>query len=105
MKTHTRIIRSLILAATLTAAGSAYAAQPPDVVTSDIDANTAMGLDALLDLTTGGSNTTGSDNTADGASALYHNTTGSDNTASGQFALGRNTTGEENTADGASALG
>lgn len=37
--------------------GSVYATPPPDVVVSDANANTAMGTDALLLLTTGVSNT------------------------------------------------
>jgi len=48
-------------------------------------------------------NTTGSQNTAAGQSALLSNTTGDDNTAVGQAALLSNTTGSDNTALGHSA--
>jgi trimeric autotransporter adhesin len=83
----------------LTIGASAYGAQPPDVVQSDANGNTAMGNNALL------SNNTGSGNTASGDSALISNTSGSYNTASGIAALGRNTTGVNNIAFGAYALG
>jgi len=49
-------------------------------------------------------NTTGSSNTASGASALRFNTTGTQNTASGYSALYSNTTGANNTASGYQAL-
>ena len=49
-------------------------------------------------------NTSGSENTANGAFALYYNTTGHDNAANGQAALVNNTTGNDNTADGVTAL-
>ena len=58
----------------------------------------AVGLDALID------NTTGSQNTAVGGSALLDNTTGSDNTATGVSALQNNSTGSNNTATGENAL-
>jgi hypothetical protein len=77
---------------------SAAWAQPPDVVTSDSSANTAMGTNALW------SNTSGGWNTASGDSAMFRNTTGSSNTASGVNALGQNTTGSSNTAFGVEAL-
>ena len=94
--------------------GLARAAQPPDVVKSDGAANTAMGTDVLLNLTTAYYNTgggyyalyynlTGSYNTAYGAAALFENT-GSDNTAVGAFALEVNGTGGGNTAVGYEAL-
>jgi len=51
-----------------------------------------------------GANTTGSDNSGFGDSALSSNTTGSDNTAAGFEALYGNTTGGNNTAVGNSAL-
>jgi hypothetical protein len=93
----------------------AYAAQPPNVVASDVSGNTAMGTDALLNLSSGGgntasggaalySNTTGTFNTASGYGALYSNTTGIENTATGFDALFYNTTGYFNTADGLYAL-
>jgi hypothetical protein len=50
------------------------------------------------------SNTTGFQNTANGAFALFRNTTGSDNTAIGSDALGGNTIGAFNTAIGVGAL-
>lgn len=45
-------------------------AQPPDVVTSDASQNTAMGSNALFNLTTG------ADNTAAGDGALFSNNAG-----------------------------
>jgi len=80
-------------------AGTAYAQQPPDVVTSDGSQNTAMGSEALQNLTTGGA-----DNTASGWGTLSLNTTGGGNTASGAGALNANTTGDFNTATGVSTL-
>jgi hypothetical protein len=59
---------------------------------------TAVGQQALLNLTTG------SLNTANGTGALYSNTTGDNNTANGAFALYSNTTGYSNTANGLGAL-
>ncbi len=84
-------------------------------VASDVNFNTGMGYEALIDTETGSSNTavgyeamagnlTGSGNTATGSEALATNTTGDDNTASGVDALLSNTTGAYNTAFGASAL-
>jgi hypothetical protein len=79
-----------------------------------IDANTALGYDALVSNTgtfnTASGyealhlNTTGTSNTAIGSVALYTNSTGSGNTASGDAALSSNETGSFNTASGASAL-
>jgi hypothetical protein len=77
--------------------------------------NTAVGFDALESTTTGNANTAtgtwalqdntdGGENTANGVSALQHNTTGSFNTASGVATLLSNTTGSFNTASGAQAL-
>ncbi len=60
--------------------------------------NTASGVSALSQ------NTTGSANTANGLFALFSNTTGFSNTASGQQALFGNTTGNSNTASGVNAL-
>jgi hypothetical protein len=114
--THFKI-HSFIIITVLS--GTSFAQQPPDVVTSDGAANTAMGSSALLNLTVtanaGGSNTaagdsallyntTGSFNTAIGAAALLNNITGSYNTASGESALIYNTSGYANTASGAQAL-
>jgi trimeric autotransporter adhesin len=75
-----------------------YGTQPPDVVSSDSQSNTAMGTSALLDLTYGASNT------AAGFQALDLNTGGGWNTAFGAAALSSNTTGEYNTAVGYQAL-
>ena len=63
-----------------------------------VTANTAFGLSALQN------NTTGSNNTASGVQALFTNSTGSYNTASGYFALDSNTTGSQNSASGFQAL-
>ena len=82
----------------ITIASASYAAQPPDVVSSDSSGNTAMGQNALLSLSSG------ADNTASGYGALYSNTTGNWNTASGYGALYANTTGSYNTAFGPDAL-
>jgi trimeric autotransporter adhesin len=94
----------------------ARALLPPPAPDGDYPGgNTAEGLDALYNLTTGSYNTaigdlalffntTGSDNTASGAYALQSNTTGSNNTASGAYALVDNTTGSNNTASGFDAL-
>ena len=60
--------------------------------------NTASGLSALRN------NTTGSSNTANGTSSLQNNTTGNNNTASGVNALQNNTTGNNNTANGVNVL-
>jgi hypothetical protein len=76
---------------------------------------TAVGQQALLNLTSGPentangdealySNTSGGFNTASGVGALYSNTAGDSNTASGVFALYSNTTGHNNTANGVNAL-
>jgi hypothetical protein len=107
---------SASIVALLAAAGTAYGQQPPDVVASDSYSNTAMGTNALLNLTAGRefntalgsdtllSNTAGYSSTASGYAALASNTTGSANTASGLSALGSNTTGNYNTASGLTAL-
>jgi hypothetical protein len=84
----------VLITALVAVAESAYGTQPPDVVNSDSNANTAMGTNALLNLTTG------SANTASGYLALNHNTGGYENTASGAYALYSNTTGVYNTASG-----
>ena len=96
----------------------ALAQQPPDVVTSDSLANTAMGTNALLHVnldesgchnTASGddalySDTSGSYNTATGFSSLFSNTTGNDNVAAGYESLYFNTTGDNNTASGYASL-
>jgi len=85
-------------------------------VQTDIDRNnTALGISALHDLTTGSENvamgtealyknTTGFANTAVGWIAMYDNTTGGNNTAIGNETLSRNVEGFENTAVGSYAL-
>ena len=94
-------IRSVLAVAGLSAmAGVGYAQQPPDSVQSDAYANTAMGLNALLDLSV----PSGEENTAAGAYALENNTTASHNSAYGWAALYDNSTGTYNTAFGAGAL-
>ena len=60
--------------------------------------NTAIGLNALLN------NTTGVGNTANGSRALLFNTTGAENTAIGRDALLMNIDGFGNTANGSAAL-
>jgi hypothetical protein len=60
--------------------------------------NTAEGLDALFNLTTGGFNT------AIGEHALFGDTTDSSNTAVGAFALAASSPGSQNTAVGQGAL-
>jgi hypothetical protein len=90
--------RSVLIAALVAMSESAYGTQPPDVVESDAENNTAMGTTALLHLTSG------TYNTATGIDALLSNTSGFDDTASGALALGANTIGYQNSAFGASAL-
>jgi len=105
----------LLVGALCMLGGTARATQPPDVVKSDGAANTAMGTDVLLNLTSGYYNTgagyfalysnqSGGYNTAYGAAALFENT-GSSNTALGAFALEVNGSGGGNTAIGYEALG
>jgi Chaperone of endosialidase len=77
--------------------GSAYGAQPSDVVQSDSLYNTAMGTDALL-------NNVGNSNTAAGFQALASNTSGYVNAAFGSGALATNTSGAFNSAFGSGAL-
>jgi Chaperone of endosialidase len=60
--------------------------------------NTANGANALQN------NTAGMGNTADGVQALYSNSTGNFNAATGDHALFSNTTGHTNTANGDYAL-
>ena len=95
--------------------GASFAAQPPDVVNSDLNYNTAMGSYALYGLTSGDENTaagasalqqntTGFANSAFGMYSLYENTTGGGNTALGYYAMADNTTGYYNTVAGFLAL-
>jgi hypothetical protein len=107
---------SLLLFGALAAMSTiGHSAQPPDVVASDGNANTAMGTSALFSLTDGlfntasgyaalFANTTGYDNAATGYAALNLNTTGTANTATGSLALAGNTTGDSNSAFGYGAL-
>jgi hypothetical protein len=122
---------TLVLASLL--ASTAFAAQPPDVVSSDGTYNTAAGTGALLKqpagaaqntamgynaLAAGGSDdetavgsfaltsaTSGTGNSAFGAAALYLTTEGTLNTGIGVNALFENTTGSGNTGVGSGALG
>jgi trimeric autotransporter adhesin len=82
----------------------AEATQPPDSVSSDSYANTAMGTDALLNLPVSAAYNTSVGNTAAGDDALYNNSTGANNTAVGYMALFSNTTGKGNEAHGVNAL-
>ena len=93
----------------------ANAVQPPDVVVSDGNGNTAMGTDAQEYLTTGTENTaaglgaggvnqTGSWNSSFGSNAGFLNTAGDGNTAIGASANSQNA-GSYNTATGYQALG
>lgn len=84
-----------VLVCTITS--PAFAGQPPDVVQSDANANTAMGTNALL-------HNTGCCNTAAGDATLYNNTSGGNNTAFGTYALNSNQTGSDNSAFGYNAL-
>jgi hypothetical protein len=112
--------RSRLVSVTAIAAivQSVYAQQPPDVVKSDKQQNTAMGTGALISLTSDcGPNPPTCDygNTASGYRALYSNLGGNQNTADGAQALYSNTTtglpttlevgsGNANTAVGYQAL-
>ncbi len=114
------------LAAVLALGSSLVNAQIPtcaapgcNSVKSDNIFNTAVGTEALINLTGGGGgygsntalgyqalnqNMTGTANTASGVKALYSNTIGYQNTATGDGALLSNTTGYQNTASGAFSL-
>jgi trimeric autotransporter adhesin len=93
---------SVVLAACAVICETAFAAQPPDVVTSDVFQNTAMGPSVLLNITPSG--LIGAQNTAAGWQAMMGDTVGSSNTAAGWQALITNTSGDQNTAVGSSAL-
>jgi hypothetical protein len=107
----------LAMSASLVHAQTPVCAAPGcnSVASDKTSANTAMGTDALLNVTIGAGNTasgiaaginttSGLNNTASGAYTLYFNTIGSSNTASGFQALFSNTTGNDNTASGNDAL-
>src|SRR2546421_3604572 len=105
----------LALTAAVTLAATAFGAQPPDVVSSDSNGNTAMGSYALLSVNSGYGNTaagyaplysttTGHYNTAFGYQALYSNTTGFNNIAIGPVALISNTAGFDSVAIGSATL-
>ena len=77
--------------------------------------NTAVGFEALREITTGNHNvgvgmhalrvnSTGRENVSLGSFSMYHNATGSNNAAIGNGSLNNNTTGEYNTAIGNYAL-
>jgi hypothetical protein len=89
MTTQMQLFRSVIFAATLAVAGSAFAQTPTCVapgcnsITSDVYNNTASGSSAL--------------------SAVAGASGGVNNAASGIFALNNNTTGYGNTASGSGA--
>jgi len=86
-------------------AGTANAAPPPDVVTSDPSGNTAMGLDALFELSVPNCSAgSACYNTGAGAGSLYAVTTGAANTAYGFQTLNNIRTGSYNTATGYRAL-
>ena len=92
---------SVLICLITTMATPALAQQPPDPVTSDSLANTAMGTDALLHVKLDES---GCHNTATGEDALYSDTSGSYNTATGFSSLFKNTTGNNSTAFGFQSL-
>jgi hypothetical protein len=115
---HSAKAYSVLICLITLMATPALAQQPPDVVTSDSLANTAMGTNALLHVnldesgchnTASGedalySDTSGSYNTATGFSSLYSNETGNNNTAAGYRSMYFNSTGSNNTASGYQAL-
>jgi hypothetical protein len=112
--THATRLAALLTALT-TLAAPAFGGQPPDIVQSDAQMNTAMGRNALWALINGFGNTAvgdsalasnygGVQNTAVGVSALYANSTAGSNTAVGHSALATTTTGSANTAVGAGAM-
>jgi Chaperone of endosialidase len=105
--THLQLFRSVIFAATLAVAASAFGQTPTcaapgcNSITSDDSQNTATGSFALMNVEEANG---GAFNTANGNYALHSNTTGSYNTADGVSALESNTTGSNNTANGYRAL-
>ena len=112
MKTMIRLFLAFLC---LSAAGPKMQAVDPPPGGGYPDGNTAVGTEALLDLTTGQDNTAlgfraltdntqGSLNTAVGSAALKQNRIGARNTATGFHALDQNRFGNNNTANGYSAL-
>jgi hypothetical protein len=116
---HSLKLTALSITVSLGTAGTSSAQQPPDVVQSDANGNTAMGGYALenthegqnasnLNTAAGASslfsNTLGSENSAFGYGAMYYNTIGNFNSAVGDAALEANTTAWNGTAMGAEAL-
>ncbi len=72
-------------------------------ISLELRAGTSTLLNTFVGVDAGKTNTTGSDNTANGHRALFSNTSGSDNSVYGFRALYNNTTGSNNTALGSSA--
>src|ERR1700733_569923 len=103
MKMLSSISQSLFAVA-LVIAPCVHAQQPPDVVKSDAQQNTAMGTGALQSAFTSSQSSLASLNTAAGYQALFSTTSGESNTAVGDQALWHNTTGGTNTAVGSAAL-
>jgi hypothetical protein len=97
-------ILSAILFTALLAAGTAHGQQPPDVVVSDGNWNTAMGTEALLSVNPNLCVYCGIENTAAGAYALQSNSSGGGNVAVGFLAMQFNLSGHNNTGVGDSAL-
>ena len=95
MKTMIRLFLAFLC---LSSAGPKVQAVDPPPGGGYPDGNTAVGTEALLELTTG------QDNTALGFRALTDNTQGSLNTAVGSAALKQNRIGARNTATGFHAL-
>jgi len=94
---RTLINQALAVGTCLALAGTAFATQPPDVVTSDGSANTAMGSYTLSNFASGAGNT------AAGYAALYYYGTQNYSTAFGAYALELGQ-GSYNTAVGVDAL-
>ncbi|MGO9933474.1 MAG: tail fiber domain-containing protein [Steroidobacteraceae bacterium] len=98
---HSAKAYSVLICLISAMATPALAQQPPDLVTSDSLENTAVGTDALLNLS---DDESGCHNTASGADALYSDTGGSYNTAIGFSSLFSNVAGNNNTAAGYESL-
>ena len=109
------MIRLFLAFLCLSGAGPKVQAVDPPPIGGYPDGNTAVGTEALLDLTTGQDNTAlgfraltenteGNLNTAVGSAALKQNRVGSRNTATGFHALDQNRFGNNNTANGYWAL-